>query len=248
MRHSTETNNNNTMQNYIKTIGALAAASALAAGSASAQVEYALHTGYSNDYIFRGIDLGDNLFETGLDASFEINGFAVSAGAWYATFDNAGVDSQELDLYAKVSQTISFATMSLGYISYNNMNANPGILDDAQEAFVSAGFDFYGYAGTLTYYFDIETDNDGYADLGLAKSYELSPCLTLNTGATLGYQVEQGQLGHLTSKVSLDWGFAESATLSPYIAHSWALSDDVNTYYRGSKNELFGGVMLAVSF
>ena len=49
------------MQNYCKTIGALAAASALVAGNAQAEVEYEIHTGYSSMYLFRGLDLGEIL-------------------------------------------------------------------------------------------------------------------------------------------------------------------------------------------
>src|SRR6478735_9283654 len=63
-------NQHNKMQNYCKTIGALAAASALVAGTAQAEVEFELHTGYSSEYLFRGLDLGDNLVEVGADAAY----------------------------------------------------------------------------------------------------------------------------------------------------------------------------------
>ena len=39
----------------------LAAASALVAGNASAEVEYELHTGYTSEYLFRGLNLGQDL-------------------------------------------------------------------------------------------------------------------------------------------------------------------------------------------
>ncbi len=62
------------MQNYCKLIGALAAASALAAGTASAEVEYEIHGGYSSMYLFRGLNLGDDLVEAGVDVAGEWNG------------------------------------------------------------------------------------------------------------------------------------------------------------------------------
>ncbi|MGA0845883.1 MAG: hypothetical protein ACO3RV_05020, partial [Luteolibacter sp.] len=77
------------MQNYCKTIGALAAASALVAGNASAELEYELHTGYTSEYLFRGIDLGQDLVEAGFHASPELSGLNVSAGAWYGCYDTA---------------------------------------------------------------------------------------------------------------------------------------------------------------
>ena len=72
------------MQNYCKTIGALAAASALVAGNAKAGVEYELHTGYSSEYLYRGVNLGQDLIEVGADVKMDVNNmFNLSAGAWY---------------------------------------------------------------------------------------------------------------------------------------------------------------------
>lgn len=263
------------MQNYCKTIGALAAASALAAGNASAEIEYEIHTGFSSAYIFRGIDLGDELAEVGVDMSTEVAGFGLSAGLWYASWEGpvgtsgpAGIggsgydaDLDELDVYAEVSKDLGFATVALGYIYYHFPQANGGQylvpLDDAQELYASISKDFFGVDFSLAHYFGLETDNDGYTELGASKGFELSPCLSLNTGAVLGYLVEEGDLTHFQTKVSLDWAFTETATLSPYIAHSWSLSEGGTTagqsgsstaIYTGSSNELFGGLSLAVSF
>lgn len=106
----------------------------------------------------------------------------------------------------------------------------------------------YGVDFSLAYFWDIETDNDGYAELGASKGFELSPCLTLNTGAALGYLAEQGQVSHVTAKVSLDYAYSETATISPFVAHSWSLNNDVDTAYSTSDNELVAGTMLSVSF
>jgi uncharacterized protein (TIGR02001 family) len=256
------------MRNYCKTIGALAAASALVAGNASAEVEYEIHTGYTSEYLFRGLNLGQDLIEAGVDVSTEWNGLGLSAGAWYGSFqgptgiagapinvNNANAD--ELDIYVEVSKDLGFATAAVGYIYYyyptgsanNNLLPLVGgtVLQDAQEAYFSLSREFFfGFDASLTYYWDIETDNDGYLAGDLSKSIELSPCLTLNGGGTLGYLVEQGELAHLTVKLSLDWAFTETATLSPFVAHSWALGEE--GAYLGSENELVGGAMLSVGF
>jgi hypothetical protein len=242
------------MQNYCKTIGALAAASALAAGNASAEIEYEIFTGYSTDYIFRGLDFGTDLIEVGLGASTSVAGLDVSAGVWYATFDSSGappVDTEELDLFAEVSKDLGFATAAIGYIYYHFPNAVGATGADSQEVYFSVSKDFMGISTSLTYFWEIEdvgSGSDGYLEAGADKGFELSPCLTLNTGATLGYLVEEGDLAHLTAKVSLDWAFTETATLSPYIAHSWALSDTPTSFYLGSENQIWGGVSLSVSF
>ncbi len=259
MLKATETNNNKTMQNYYKTIGALVVASAFAAGNASAEIESEIHAGYTNEYLFRGLDLGSNLVEAGLDVSTEYNGLGLSAGAWYGSFDaptgipgTGAFSTSELDLYAEVSKDLGFLTAAVGYIKYiydDTTAKNLGLLvDDAQEVYFSLAKSLYGVDFSLTYFWDIETDNDGYAELGASKSFELSPCLTLNTGAALGYLAEQGQVGHLTAKVALDYAYSETATISPFVAHSWSLGDDNDTAYENTGNEFVAGTMLSVSF
>jgi hypothetical protein len=236
------------MLNYYKTIGALAAATALAAGTASAEVEYELHTGYSSAYIFRGLDLGQDLTEAGFDVATEYNGLGLSAGIWYGSIQQAPGSNQsydEVDIYGEIAKEFEFATLSVGYIHYHFPD-NSLAYDDAGEMFFKAAQTFYGIDTSLTYFWDVETDNNGYTELGLGKSLPLSDCVSLGFGGTLGYLAEEGELSHAQLSVSLDYAFTETATVSPYVAHSWSLSEE--GLYSGSENELFGGVMLSVGF
>ena len=234
------------MQNYYKTIGAMLAASALVAGNASAEVEYEIHTGYTSEYLFRGIDLGNDLVETGVDVTTEFSGLSLSAGAWYGSFDASGPgvnDGDELDLYGEVAKDFGFITGAVGYIWYDNIRS---LGSNAQEVYFSIGKEFFGVDFSLTYFWDIQGDNDGYTELAASKGFELSPCLTLNTSLAYGYLMEHTESAHLTAKVALDWEFTETATLSPFIAHSWGLGNDSdNVDYN---NELVAGTMLSVSF
>jgi len=238
----------NKMQNYCKTIGALAAASALAVGNASAlDLEYELHAGYTSEYLFRGTILGQDLVEAGFDVATEVGGFGLSAGAWYGTFSRGQADPQrdfdELDLYGEVSRDLGFATAAVGYISYQNLRR---LGDDAQEVYFSLARDF-GFAEiSLAYFWDVEFDNDGYTELAASRGFELSSCLTLQTSATVGYLWEESEFAHVTAKIALDYAFTETATVSPFVAHSWALTEE--GAYGGSGNELVGGAMLSVSF
>lgn len=257
------------MQNYRKTIGAMAAASALVAGNASAEIEYEIHAGYTSEYIFRGQNLGTDLTEFGIDMATEYNGFGLSAGVWNASFHKGGVDPlgggsgtfQETDVYGEVSKDLGFATAAIGYIYYFNFGSsnarfNPGpppvtrttnASDDAGETYFSLAQTYFGVDFSLAYYWDISgSDNDGYTSLTASKGFELSPCLTLNVSGALGYLAEQGELVHYTSKVALDYAFTETATLTPFISGTWALADEgVNV---GQENEFVAGTMLSVSF
>ncbi|MEO0017354.1 MAG: hypothetical protein RLZZ522_637 [Verrucomicrobiota bacterium] len=248
------------MHNYCKTIGALAAVSALVAGNAAAEVDYELTTGYSNEYLFRGLNLGQDLIEVSADVKAKLaDGWAVSAYAWYGNVNNGhvfGMNDQsfnELDLYADVSKEFSFATATLGYInrSYDTDAMSPGPLgyfDVTQEISLGMSRQFYGIDTSLTYYWGIEGDNDGYTELAMNKAWELKPCLVLNTGGQLGYLMEQGQCTALTLKTSLDWGFAGTAKLSPFMAYALSLSDPTTVPYNGNKDQFVGGVMLSVGF
>jgi hypothetical protein len=262
---ATETNTKKYMQNYCKTIGALAAASALVAGNASAEVEYNLGTGYSTEYLFRGDNLGEDLVEASFSASTEYNGIGLSAGAWYGSYDTtvdgtplglgdvSEYDVDELDLFAEASKDLGFVTAALGYIYYMNEDivGRSGLgttTDDVQELYVKLSRDL-GFANAYAaYYWDLEGDNDGYSELGLSRGFELNQCLTLNLGTNIGYMWEDDQDTSWTTKASLDWGFAESAKLSPFVALAVQLTDDNDNYTAGFGNELIGGCMLSTSF
>jgi hypothetical protein len=277
-------NQHNKMQNYCKTIGALAAASALVAGNALAGtpapvtapapapacdafpcLDYELHVGYTNEYLWRGNSLGLDLVESGFDVATEWNKIGLSAGVWYANYDapasfehgrddfNGGVNVNEIDLYAEASYDLGFAKASVGYIYYYNDLDDLGEFafgpyDDAQEVYFGLSRDFGFAEASLTYFWDIVGDNDGYAELGLTRSFELAPCFALNLGTNVSYLVETGDFGAWTTKVGLDWSFAEHAKLSPFVALAIPLSDEDDTYYGGSDNEFVGGSMLTVSF
>jgi hypothetical protein len=253
---ATETNTKKYMQNYCKTIGALAAASALVAGNASAEVEYTLGTGYTSEYIFRGENLGEDLVEASLSASTEWNGLGLSAGAWYGSYDNGGAqrtegDVDELDLFAEVSKDLGFATAAVGYIYYMN---EPYTLDDMQEVYVKFSRDL-GFANAYAaYYWELEggthdgADFGDYSEIGLSRGFELNQCLTLNLATNIGYMWADDQDTSWTTKASLDWGFAENAKLSPFVALAVELTDDNNNYTDGHDNELVGGCMLSTSF
>ena len=167
------------MQNYCKTIGALAAASALVAGNAKAEVEYEIHGGYTSEYIFRGLDLGNNLVEFGVDVAGEWNNIGLSAGVWNGNFQDAPTTNQvdnEWDFYGEASYDFGFMTGAVGYIYYWNVGR---LGADFQEVYFSIGKDWGWVNSSFTYYWDVDGDNDGYSFLGLDRGFELNPCLTL---------------------------------------------------------------------
>jgi len=267
-----------TMHNHCKIIGALAAASAIVAGNATAgetpssttttappaAIEYDLHVGYSSEYLWRGQDLGARLVESGLDVKGTWNGIGLSGGLWYGDFQGPtgyspsskldSANASELDMYAEVSKDFGFLTTAVGYIYYNypQGSANRYLLaaHDNQEVYFAIGHDFGFLKATYTYFWAVAgADNNGYSELALSRSFVLDKCFTLDLATNLGYQFEVGQCNAWTTRATLDWAFTEHAKFSPFVALSIALSDNSNsTYTAGSKNQLVGGTALTVTF
>jgi len=228
-----------------KTIGALAAASALAAGNAPAETEYKLHTGYTSEYIWRGLDLGNDLIEAGIDVTTQWNGLGLSAGAWYGNFQRAHSDLDELDLYAEVSKDFGWIKGSIGYIAYLYPKTGSSTY---QEIYFGAAHDFGFATASLKYFWGVQGDNNGYSELALSKTFTPNKSLSLTVDSSIGYMMEQGRATAWTTKLTLDWNFAGKAKLSPFVAMSIALSDNADTPYFHSANECVGGVMLSYTF
>lgn len=244
---ATETNTT-IMQNYCKTIGALAAASALVAGTAKAEIEYSINGGYHNEYLFRGVQQGDDMTTVGVDASTKAYGLSLSVGIWHADYDTSTANETETDVYADISKDLGIwgLTGSVGYIQYIYDKTATNI-DDVGEAYFGLSKELgYGIGSSLTYFWDVEGDNEGYIELGLSKSYDLSECLSLGLDLAQGYAYENGDLANTMVTATLDWAFAESATLSPYVL--FVLDGEDASYESSSEQEFVGGVNLTVSF
>lgn len=270
------------MHNTIKTF---VAASALAAGSAfagspvaapapaaapSAPFQGVLHVGYSNEYIWRGVELGDDLVEAGVEVSTEWNGLGLSAGAWYGSVHESRIGTtpshyDELDLYAEASKDFGFVKGHLGYIWYHYDNLSVSglkLIDDQQEIYFGVSRELaYGIEGSLTYYWDVETDNGGYTELGFSKSFEVCQRSNAELSWKTGYLAEEGELNHTALIATYNYKVTDNATLSPYIGVSIELDaagqanpnkfrlPALTTGSSGPEgNQLFGGVKFAVKF
>jgi hypothetical protein len=240
-----------------------------------------IHIGYNSDYIFRGTDLGDDMTEAGIDLSYEAFGLNFSGGLWYASIEDSALGNlvpfasipdhySELDTYVEVSKDFGFATAYVGYIWYHYQDTEfqvgpfaGKLIDDAQEVYFGLSRElFWGVKGSLTYYWDIETDNQGYSEAGLEKNIEFTPCISLDLGSKLGYLAEEGELSHWTTSATLNFKVKDTFTISPYIAYSVeldgledygsfnhsAINKFVGTPVSGEDNYLFGGVKASVSF
>jgi uncharacterized protein (TIGR02001 family) len=255
------------MRNYSKTIGALAAASTLVAGSASAELEGEVHVGYANMYEFRFYDVGDSLFEAGVDLAYDAGPVTLTGGAWYGGWDNRNgaifvAPDSELDLYAGIGTEFGPVSLELGYIYY----AFPGFSAfDTQEVYLSAGVDlFWDVSLNSTAFWDFDLYDGLYVDTSISKSFQFNECLALDLAVGFGYadghglQIpsnvfsvgsKDGYQGYYVS-AQLPWEFRDGVTLTPYVKYT----DGDNGLATGpnfidSGNDYFiAGVKLGVAF
>jgi hypothetical protein len=257
---------NTKMRKHTKIIGSLAAASALVAGYASAEIEGEVHVGYSNIYEFRFVDLGSDLIEAGADVSYDAGFAALSAGAWYGSVNDSqtvGNSFNELDLYAAVSKEVGPIDLELGYIYYY-FTDTPGTLD-TQEVYLSASYEIaWGLSASATYYYDFDSNNGWYLQPELSWTKEFNDCLALNVSAGVGIadghglqvSATPGSVGTADGfqgwfvKAELPWEFREGVTLSPYLKYTDADSKLAAELpgVGGGQDHLIGGVKLSVGF
>ncbi len=247
------------MHNYCKAIGAVAAVSALVAGNAMANVEYELSAGYRSEYIFRGINKGQDLVEAAASARGEWNDFSVAGGVWYGTFDNGTGNEafNEIDLWADVGYDLAgYANLNVGYIYRYTTEGGDWDSTGNQEIYAGLSKEFYGWQTSLTYYWAVENDNDGYTELAVSKEWAIPgyDCLSIGYNTRLGYLAEEGDFTHWSNRLSFNWGFAENARISPFVQYDVSLSEGGSFYdgnlanYRGAKNQITGGCLLSVKF
>ena len=227
-----------------KTSTILAIGSALALGSAQAEIESSFHVGYSTDYVFRGANqggAGEGLYEYGIDFSGDASGGATwNAGVWRAEF--ADGLSEETDIYGSVSKEFGAVDLSLGLIRYD------GSAGDTSEIFLGAGTELSGLSLAAVIYYDVDAaDGNMYGELSAGKSYEVGGGATLDLVASIGSTIDGGAADDYVTyglKAALSKELGENLTGSIYIA------GEITEGVRGNADgdDLHGGISLSYGF
>ncbi|MCP5534801.1 MAG: hypothetical protein H7A51_01040 [Akkermansiaceae bacterium] len=241
------------MKHTIKSL--MIGGSMLAAAPAYAELETEIHAGYHTIYEFRGVDFGDDLYEGGLDLSYELaEGLSLSGGAWYADTNGGGFD--ELDLYIGLTKTLGAVDVSVGYTYYMFPGASGANTD---ELYIGVSTEFENGIGlSLTYYEDIDVIDGGYLEFEASKSFELSACVNLDLAAGAAWSFDYNAdvdgsaldgFNHFYVSVGAPWEIRENMTLTPYIKYVGASSDLDNDFDATASDDLFyGGITLSYSF
>jgi opacity protein-like surface antigen len=208
------------------------------------EVGITLSTGWDGDYIFRGVDFGDNLLWTDVNLTLPVaDALELNVGSWYASL--AEDDYTELNLYAGLSYAVTDSlTIGVGYLRYDFPSSGA---EEINEFGATIGYSIAGLDLGAGYYHDDVTDGS-YIEVGVGYSIALCESVTLDPGVIVGfgddyYGVNGGN--HVAPRLSLSIQLTESAVLSPYVAYNIPIDslDDA-----GEPDEFYGGVSLAVSF
>ncbi|MDB4429185.1 hypothetical protein N9283_00090 [Akkermansiaceae bacterium] len=227
-----------------KTSTILAIGSALALGSAQAEIESSFHVGYSTDYVWRGVNQADDsnngLYEYGLDFTGDCNcGATWNAGIWQADF---GDGAEELNIYAGMSKEFGAVELSLGLIRYDFGNGNDG---DTSEIFLGAGTDLGGLDASAAIYYDVDA-NDGalWGELSLGKSFDVGGA-SLDIAANFGTTLDaNGGDNYVTYGLSA----ALSKELGDNLTGSIYVAGEVTEGHLTDEDDLVGGISLSYGF
>ena len=153
----------------------------LSSGLAHADIESALTASYGSEYIYRGVNVGDDHVSLNLTASGEAAGLTWNAGLLHGSSDVAGLGAiDETRMMLGVSKSLSDSfSVSVGMMN-TSLTALPG---DLREVYVGVSTALGGIDLSGTIYFN---QNDA---LATDSYYELSAsyhhCMGDGLGATL---------------------------------------------------------------
>ena len=219
----------------------LAFFSALSADKVAAEdIGAEVSVGYDTDYMFRGVNLGEDLLWSDVNVSTSLSdGLDLGVGAWYANVaDDAGND--ELDIYAGLSTSMGDISLDLGatYYYYPDPVAGEGTLEFGVGFGTSAGpFDL-----SLGLYYDIDLEA-AYYEVGAATSFDLTDTMAVDVGGAIG-NFDGDTLTALTFTIGVPITLSDSASLSPYVGVNIPLDDFEDV----EDDTIYSGLSLTVGF
>ena len=219
----------------------LAFFSALSADKVAAEdIGAEVSVGYDTDYMFRGVNLGQDLLWSDVNVSTSLSdGLDLGVGSWYANVaDDAGND--ELDIYAGLSTSMGDMSVDLGatYYYYPDPTAGDGTLEFGIGLGTSAGpIDL-----SLGLYYDIDLEA-AYYEVGAATSFDLTDTMAVDVGGAIG-NADGDTLTALTFTIGVPITLSDSASLSPYVGVNIPLDD----YEDAFGDDIYSGLSLTVGF
>ena len=210
-----------------KTSTILAIGSGLLLSHAQAEIESEFHVGYNSEYIFRGVDLGDDAYEYGLNFAGSCDcGLDWSAGIWSISPDGEDGNVDELDIYASVSKDLGFGSVAVGFTAYTY---DGGGSDDAEVFLGLSAEPIAGLDAGLTVFFGTDgiLEEQVLIEGSLGYTFAINDKVAANVGLVYGYVADEGLGGYVTddgsaymsATLSFDVALSDDLTFSPYVSY-----------------------------
>jgi uncharacterized protein (TIGR02001 family) len=222
-----------------------------------------------SQYIFRGYELSKDSVVIQPSLTVGYRGFEATLWGNLDTNDKYTKANKanwnETDLTLSYTHEFGPVKLSGGYIYYAFEGA-----DDSQELFLKIGGNFL-LSPTLAIYQEIANYPGTYLNLGISHSFNLTKEITLDLGASIGYQISNtdkivkynsnlqptndkyNALHDGNFSVGLTVPFGKYFSVKPVLYYSVALSDDAKYRIQGTslsnKHDFFyGGIILTAAF
>lgn len=254
----------------------------LIAGSAFAQTEVkvqekesswtpviALKAGYENQYIFRGIPLTDEAFQTQGKATWDTSLGDFSLRFFNSNPINDGFDAYptELDFGLDYAANITDNLFVMaGYTYYTNKNVDWGV-KRANEFYIGLGVEWEGLVAKANWFYDCNRNQhvwEGDLSYLLSLSQLGLENFGLEVGATVGYSMardrwarqerddldDKNAYAYIAGRANVIYTINETADLSVgvrYAANNDHDSHNYNYYASGSQN-LWWGASIGINF
>jgi len=225
------------MKRYALIKPAVLAGSALFAGFAFAgdpapkatiappsDIEASFGVGYTNEYIFRGDNRGDDLFEAsiGVSGSGSLLGLGdldLSAGLWLGTYTAPGqsrtssLNLNEMRINMEASRSLGCFDLAVGVTNYSYYGQTSRA--DNLEPYVALSTDLAGLAVGIGLY-DTEDADDPYWEITVGRSVDLGG-LALSVDGVVGTLNEFDDTFYGVS-VSLPISASDRITVTPHVS------------------------------
>ncbi|HJM64826.1 MAG: hypothetical protein GY872_17580 [Roseibacillus sp.] len=233
-------------------------------------IEVNIGVGYTTEYVYRGINWGDDLFEASIDVSGDgvLAGCDLnwSAGLWLGTWSGtkmyaadqspgqtvatafrAATTGNEMRIYGQVSKSVGNFDLALGVLNRSFYGWGGGAPDaDRLEPYVGLSTELAGFSLGASAHFD-ESDTNIYDDLfwqvTAGKGFAVSGNATLSvTGFYAAYEGGAADGAAVYGVAAgLDIAVSDSVTVTPHVT---ATLGDTST----DDDEITAGVKLNFGF
>jgi len=222
--------------------------------------------GYDTKYIFRGLDVCDDLFTAALDLNYAISDrLTLNMNAWYANGAGHLEDYDELNLYVKLLYKVNDQFAFGPSFRYYDYPFDSSFFEQYEPGLEAVWTPCANTTINMGVFYETETDAL-YAEVGASYVYKVNDSFSIIPGAiisfldrtdetydTMGFYVsgyDVSGMNHAAIYVKAPITLKSNVTLTPYVAYNFPLGtiEDSDGLNPNQDDQFYGGATLSVGF